>query len=330
MINNKLDNSKLGIIQALRGLAALAVCLFHFTQGDMKFLGTTKMFESFWSKGWLGVEVFFVISGFIIPYSLVKSNYTIRSYGKFILKRLLRIEPPFLISILLVIILGYISTLVPGYRGQPFRFDYMQISSHLLYLTEHFDLSWLQPVYWSLEIEFHYYLLIGIMMPFFFRNELFFSIIMAVLLILGQCVQFTFFEFSGFFCFGITAAAFKLQKITNKTFWIFFVIIIISMWHDKQEVLMISTGILTALIIVFVEFKSKITEFLGTISFSLYLVHVPIGGRIINFGGRFADRDWKVWIVLIVAIAVSILFAWIFYKLVEKPSLRLANKYNGN
>ncbi len=57
--------SRLDILDALRGLAALSVAFFHFTNAM-----NPTIFQQIANLGWLGVEVFFVITGFIIPYSL--------------------------------------------------------------------------------------------------------------------------------------------------------------------------------------------------------------------------------------------------------------------
>ena len=56
--------------------------------------------------GWAGVEVFFVISGFIIPFTLWQSGYRLKNYARFILKRIIRLDPPYLLSILLAIALA--------------------------------------------------------------------------------------------------------------------------------------------------------------------------------------------------------------------------------
>ena len=157
----KKEGSKIGIIETIRGLAALAVCLFHFTKGNMVFHGSSIHYLNLASYGWLGVEAFFVVSGFIIPYSLVKSGYTIKRFFQFFAKRCIRIEPPYLLSVILVIALAYASTLAPGFKGESFRFNFLQTISHVAYLPEHLGFQWLLPVYWSLEAEFHYYILIG-------------------------------------------------------------------------------------------------------------------------------------------------------------------------
>lgn len=318
--------NRIGMVETIRGLAALAVCLFHFSKSNIEFTGSTAWFQQIVTFGWLGVEAFFVLSGFIIPYSLVKGGYTIKRFFRFFAKRCLRIEPPYLLSVLLVILLGYISTIVPGFKGEPFHINPGQFVSHIAYLPEHLGFEWLLPVYWSLEAEFHYYILIGLLLPFLWKTEWSLLIGFAAGLIASFFIHLYVFSYMPLFVMGIAVAAYKTERIKQVVLWIVLAAAITVSVVRGQDPLMPGTGLLTAILICYTEFKTKITDFLGRISFSLYLLHVPIGGRIINLGGRYADTAWKVWLVLLAALIVTLAASWIFYKLVEYPSQLLSKK----
>ena len=77
----------------LRAIAALSVCLYHFSGAALPKVINVYMKPTF-SYGWLGVDIFFVISGFIIPYSLLGKNYSVREFGSYIARRIIRINPP--------------------------------------------------------------------------------------------------------------------------------------------------------------------------------------------------------------------------------------------
>lgn len=67
-----MHSQKILSVEALRGFASIAVTLFHFG-GSL----TTLIPQILHAYGWLGVDIFFVISGFVIPLSLMGKNYRI-------------------------------------------------------------------------------------------------------------------------------------------------------------------------------------------------------------------------------------------------------------
>lgn len=95
----------ISLVDDIRGLAALSVAWFHLTNTWGDWVQETGRF------GWLGVEAFFVVSGFIIPYSIKCSypGYTLRDYPGFLARRMIRLEPPYIISILMVVGLTFLA-----------------------------------------------------------------------------------------------------------------------------------------------------------------------------------------------------------------------------
>lgn len=152
---------RLSIVDALRGIAALGVCWNHFTNGNPAFLpeGALKASAAF---GW---SIFFVISGFIVFYALQRRGYRVSDYGRFLLKRIVRLDPPYLVAIFVVIVLGYASSATPGFRGAQFEPSFAQVALHLGYINAFFGYPWLNPVFWTLAIELQYYLLAGLLFP---------------------------------------------------------------------------------------------------------------------------------------------------------------------
>ncbi|HEX4850771.1 MAG TPA: acyltransferase, partial [Puia sp.] len=149
-------------VELLRGIASSMVCYYHLARGNTNFLPDDSTVKRMATWGWSGVEIFFVISGFVIPYAMFQKKYVLRNFFTFLKKRIIRIEPPYLISIVLVIFLGFISTLSPYYRGASFHINWPNLFGHIAYLNVFTGEKWLNDVYWSLAIEFQYYLLIAI------------------------------------------------------------------------------------------------------------------------------------------------------------------------
>jgi peptidoglycan/LPS O-acetylase OafA/YrhL len=95
-------------------------------------------------------------------------------------------------------------------------------------------------------------------------------------------------------------------------------------WFVNGAIIAI-VGISTALVIQFVHLRSsRLTDF-GLISYSLYLLHVPIGGKIMNLGGRFAHTLPALILVLAAAVVGSVAAAALFYRFIELPSQRLSS-----
>ncbi|MEL7160176.1 MAG: acyltransferase family protein, partial [Bacteroidota bacterium] len=74
MKKNHLDS-----LVILRGLAALVVCCCHFCKPTSSPENPLWLYEFFGEYGTIGVEVFFVVSGFVIPYSLLVGRYALKA-----------------------------------------------------------------------------------------------------------------------------------------------------------------------------------------------------------------------------------------------------------
>jgi peptidoglycan/LPS O-acetylase OafA/YrhL len=305
--------SRLLIVDALRGIAALFVCWHHFTHGS----------------GPLGVEIFFVISGFVIPYALHQSGYALHYYGRFILKRLIRLDPPYLISIALIVPLAYFAAITPGYKGPPFDVSFLQVALHLAYLNAFFDLPWLNGVFWTLAIEFQYYLLAGLAYPLIASQNRVTRILafclgaaLAVSSSNRQLVTYWLFVFM----LGMSAFQYRCHLIDRRWFLALSVIFGAGVWAVHGLPIAIVSVAATGMIAL-ANFKiGQPLLFLGAISYSLYLLHAPIGGRLVNLGRRFVDSIWGDVFVLIFALVTMLIVSWAFYRLVERPALKWSSR----
>lgn len=318
----------LGSLDLLRGLASLAVVFFHFTHGNPNLLSKENPLYIAGRYGFLGVDVFFVISGFVIPYAMYRGRYQLSNFWKFLGKRFLRIEPPYLVSIFLVLILNFVSTLSPYYRGTGFSIDFTALMLHLGYLNAFFDYPWYNDVYWTLAIEFQYYLLIAILFPLLLNNNKSFSYL--VLICLGA-VGFwidkhsLIFNYGLLFVAGILMFQFRVGYISRQEFGLLMLLALIMIFirFDKRYLI---AALLPYFFIIYLNFNDKISKFLGDISYSLYLVHIPVGGRMINLAENFLHNEFQRSLAVFIALGSSVVFAWLFYRFVEKPALQWSKK----
>ena len=320
-------SSRVEVADYLRGFAALAVCCFHMTHAGT--LIAWGWLASLTQWGWLGVEVFFVISGFVIPMALHASHFQRNDYSRFLVKRIARLEPPYLISLFLVITLGFFSSRLPGYRGEPFHFDLANTLGHIGYLNGFLGWTWADPVYWSLAIEFQYYLSVGLLFPLLIsRQSAVFALAVCALLSLGALIpsRELIFIYLPLFALGITAFRWRIRNLHS--WWdcapIIFSLLLLFQQRDWQ-VTMVAVG--TALILAFVPNRTIVrSSWLGLISYSLYLVHVPVGGRVVNLASRFATGPWSQLGACLLGLIASLLVAILFYLAVERPARRWSSR----
>lgn len=153
-------------LDGLRGLAILLVIVCHYIGGaEHAPLG-------FWmhhaltvlSIGWSGVDLFFVLSGFLIGGILMDAREAPNYFRTFYLRRVHRILPVYYLWILLYgVLVGGAMWLLPGRFGVGSQ-DLLQIPLYLLFLQNlHYSLTPFQwtwfNVTWSLAVEEQFYLL---------------------------------------------------------------------------------------------------------------------------------------------------------------------------
>ena len=137
-------------LDAVRGAAILMVLFYHgFYWGiDLSQLPPVeKYLLEAMHVGKLGVNLFFVLSGFLITGLLLNARVRPDYYRKFYIRRALRIFPAYLVTLLVLLV-----------TGTSLKF----IGLSLLYLsnlTPLFGVAMSYPVLWSLAVEEHFYLL---------------------------------------------------------------------------------------------------------------------------------------------------------------------------
>ncbi|WP_420792884.1 acyltransferase family protein [Lentisphaera profundi] len=97
----------------MRGFAAIAVCLYHFVCTTTGYIENEQLLN-FFAWGAKGVQMFFIISGVVIPLSMIKDNYTYNNFSYFIKKRFIRIEPPYIATVILGILYLVLRNHIPG------------------------------------------------------------------------------------------------------------------------------------------------------------------------------------------------------------------------
>ncbi len=326
--------ARLKNLDALRGIAALAVMLYHFTCT----LEPT-WFTALFTRGWMGVEVFFVISGFILPSSMqARGDYSFPSqYPRYVWKRVLRLHPPYLASLGVILIQWHLATLVPGYSGDLPDFSMAELAAHPFLLNDILGLRWVVAVYWTLAIELQFCLFLGIVYPLL-RHRSYWMAVVAGCIVAGMLPVSRIWLLPFLPVFGMGILAWKgLQDKESRaavlSLGIGTVLAAVAAEYTALEPLGIRATLVGSAAAMGVAFWRKgIPGWLagiGTISYSLYLLHAVLGNSIkttvlsipfLPAGGAGQA------IACLVAAAGSLLLAWLFYRIVERPAVQWASR----
>lgn len=322
-------------IDGLRALAILSVLVFHAFPQTMQ-------------GGFTGVDVFFVISGFVITQMILwEMSQHQFSFTTFFARRARRLLPALIIVVTSIWVIGWFNLLPEEYASLG---RYMTASaafgSNLLTYNEvsYFDAPALtKPLLhlWSLSVETQFYLILPLVLVFIARSNLFLMCLFVVSFILNIIVvhdhpSFAFYlpitrlwEFlpgvyiaiSQFYKFLIPGI--KYREIYA---WIGFLFILLGDFIVKEQsfpgwwaILPVCGAFLIINAGPHTWFNRKILAnhilvFIGLISYPLYLWHWPL-----IVIGRMSTHNQDPQFITWVAVVISVVFAWLTYRFIEKP-----------
>jgi peptidoglycan/LPS O-acetylase OafA/YrhL len=158
-IQEKLIRPSMPELDSLRGVAILLVLFFHgfgFKFGAAKLPRFAHLLVVATMPGWIGVNLFFVLSGFLITGILLDSKRHPQYYRRFYIRRALRILPAYYALLLLLAI-------VPGtgwFEHRQVSWQFIGLSVvYLSNVTNLFGVPMQYGALWSLAVEEHFYLL---------------------------------------------------------------------------------------------------------------------------------------------------------------------------
>jgi peptidoglycan/LPS O-acetylase OafA/YrhL len=131
-------------LDAVRGLAALCIVVYHFRASVLPF-------------GWGAVDLFFVLSGFLITSIILKHGDSRGFLAAFYVRRGLRIWPIYYLSVLALVLLGPWLIRPNNLAGLPYTLAYLQNVPHYWGGPPE-DFTWYLKHTWTLAIEEQFYL----------------------------------------------------------------------------------------------------------------------------------------------------------------------------
>jgi len=333
------SSTRFTVVDGLRGIAALSVVLFHAVAAghvDSVFNRLPSWARNAFLLGENGVAIFFVLSGFVISHSLFGRPMSGGEFARFTLKRSARLDPPYWASILIAVSFAYLSAKVVSGKEVP-HYSVGQVEAHLFYLQDLLGFPAIGTVYWTLCLEIQFYLVYALMALAAEFTP--FLIAVACVVSLLWPLHFAPVVPPGLFLplwhtFLLGAAAYwvwRNPKAAPVYFLFAAVTLIAGCTHNAHFTVF---AVFTSLLLYICAAKGKLTsglnwrwlQFLGLISYSLYLTHNVVTGAVFRVGkivsgtsGLGIDFAW--WII---SIAASVAAAGVFWWAIEKPSLRLS------
>jgi peptidoglycan/LPS O-acetylase OafA/YrhL len=342
-------------IDGLRGIAAMAVVVFHLNEAARITYGDwlPPLIDWIFRRGFLGVDIFFVLSGFVIAYSVRNADLSGRFIGWFALRRALRLDPPYWAAVALEIGVQWLALrLALSASSLP---SLPQVLAHLFYLQNLLGLGDIVDVFWTLCFEIQFYLaLISLLV---LRRKLagwlghrptqwLSAITLASLFAASICLRYGVGGVSGhpgvalirWYQFFMGACVWWV--VSGKVRWH----VLVATWTALLAVVIVERAEPLQLLPIGVSglmwwsyrrdgmatiLSNRVAQFLGAISYSLYLFHTTIGWRLIRISGSFLDETSHraaMILVFAVSIAVCVLAAWIGWRILEEPSLGFSRR----
>jgi peptidoglycan/LPS O-acetylase OafA/YrhL len=299
-----------------------------------------------------GVQIFFVISGFVIAHSLRRTELSWRGVGNFALRRQLRLDIPYW-TILVVALLGHrLELMLPSLRTEALP-SANAVMLNLLYLQDIFRSPRVLDVAWTLCIEVQFYLVFLALLcsgrlttqrhvrtaetNTFSRAALWLLAVTGLLsLYIGPALSDSpwFIAYWFYFAAGVLCYC-SLMKLLNSLAFLAFMLIFAgaTVYYGSPAMIV---GLITTSAIYGIGrarhltdwFNNHIIQYFGKISYSLYLVHLPVITVVLRLGYKVTgEHQVAALLWYFTAGLLSVGIAQIVHMTVERPSMRLAMRF---
>jgi len=347
-----LPEKNLQLVQMLRGIASVLVILLHITFNSSTSFSQPFLFNIF-KFGGAGVDIFFVLSGFIITYSNLEALSRPNKLIGFLKRRFIRIFPIYWIVFTFFLLLQLIFS---SFYKTPFSLNLTSILKTWLLLPGHMMIN---GVSWSLTNELYFYLLfsLAILIPikkivaYFSLGYFIFLIVLAFGGITSENVyiKLLIFPMNIEFFLGVLIAII-IKKIP--TVLILYMLIIgisafvVGAYYQDNEFVFLTKGVSEGLnrvvmfglpssfiIAAFVKWELSNTVIvkrfllqLGDASYAIYLIHLPIVAALFKIMVVLHVKNSAIiYIASIIIIFVVCFLGIIVYKNIEKPLIKKCN-----
>lgn len=339
------------LIDGLRGIAALGVMFFHLCNSELRgTLQSTFPAPIIWLFGQAahGVQIFFVISGFVIAWSLRAVTVTGAGAGNFILRRQIRLDPAYWACIAATLLHAVVMGTARAQFGGSFPSP-PHIAENMFYVQHLLSGPDIVVVSWTLCLEVQFYLIYILILLLVQRGArrlrraeggqgTLLMAIMAPLMAISlwrhaRETQDSPWFINTWYLFGMgVLACWAMERRIRALPVIAAVGLLFAAAMYAGDVRMICGCATTLVILAAARFGGLTTwlanplmQYFGRISYSLYLVHWEVGHDALRMGLRLLGNSSAGGVAsFFLAAAACIGAAEVLHRLVERPSMNLA------
>lgn len=325
-------NGRNEVLDLMRGVAAISVVLYHYLyRGWINGEFTEESFggyDGFFKYGYIGVQFFFVISGYMIARSMKdKSPY------EFFRSRILRLYPAYWVCLTITLVVMIV------WGGEIFTINFYDALLNYTMISKLIGVPFVDGAYWTLiyEIIFYFWFFVGLLL---IRNrilELFFCL-MLIGFYVDYVMGFKYWSalFGGVFVsYFLAGISFYLYSERRRFKYLFVVglALLASIWqaYDQAEykasagnaditpvvavLLVIAIYVVFGLVSlrVFDDVRIRWSSTIAAMSYPIYLIHQNVGYIFIN--QMHGHVHWSV--VLGTVLAIVIITSWLVTKYFE-------------
>ena len=366
-IENGKTTGRIPELDGLRGIAILLVISFHYINNQLTSTESSigRLLGKATSFGWVGVDLFFVLSGFLIGAILLKERRSKNFFTTFYIRRFVRIVPNYYLAVTLFVIIGAIpffsgSIFLTGGNEIPWWSYYAMV--HNIFMARVSTMGNLSmSVTWSIGVEEQFY----IVFPFivYFIKEKWLPALLFTVIVAASIIRMQYHTWYPTYvllpsrmdsiAFGILVAYYNrhinLTAFVRKYFIYFNLVLFLvvavcaflywrfdDLFAIKHSLfaLFFSVCLLFALTLKDSLYarvlRNKMLVWIGTLSYSLYLFHCLILGLmhyLIGHNKTIIIANGRDIMISIAALITSVLFAWGIYKVFETPMVKLGKRY---
>lgn len=347
--------NRLAFADGLRGLAALWVVLYHMAEGShieaIKTVLPSYLYQTVFEFGHLGVPIFFVLSGYVMGLTAHNVTFNSKNSFKFLARRITRLTPPYYFAIVFAVSAMLFKAKL---LGSPITIPSVNVfTQHAFFLQGIFESPQINIVFWTLCIEVQFYLIFALLIYISdtiqckllpnhnIRNYILIAAAMIAISWPLGLIETSFWP-GGFIGFWYSFLSGTLTCLGWKkggrliAIALAYNILILIIGLKLLDSFAITAGI-TAILLLIASHRNKMGEWLnwkwlqwvGIISYSLYLLHNPITGASFRLVNKFTYVDSLLndLLGMILCLSASFFISYITYLIVEKPSIKMSHYF---